>query len=374
MKALVVSRERTPADRRAFIDVPYRLYRSDPVWVPTLRSEEAKLMDRTKNPFFEHAEVEHFLARRGDRVVGRIAAIENRRHNEFHEDRVGFFGFFDVEPDQEAATALIAAAKAWNDERGLAPMRGPVNYSTNESCGVLIENFEEPPRLLMPYNRPDYATLLEGAGLVKAKDLLAIWAPTHPTGPERFRRVVQRQLKRRNITLRPFDLHKNYAHEVEVFRDLYNRCWERNWGFVPASDAEFTHAAKDLKKLIEPNMSAIAERDGVPVGFSVFLRDLNLLLAKGPRSGRMTPWFAMKLLCGIKKIKTTRCILLGVVPEARGMAINEAFFLHGSTQGHAAGHKGTEAGWLLEDNPGILHPLYANDGKIAKRYRIYETP
>ena len=374
MGAVQVSPERTKADRKAFIDLHYRLYRDDPIWVPPLRSEEAKLMDRSKNPFFEHAEVEHFLARRDGRVVGRIAAIENRRHNEFHEDRWGFFGFFDVEAgDQEAATALIDAARTWTEGRGLSPMVGPVNYSTNDSCGALIEGFDERPCLLMPYNRPDYATLLEGAGLRKAKDLVALRIPTSPTGPERFRRVVSRQLERRNIRLRPFDLGANFAQEVETFRDLYNRCWERNWGFVPATDKEFDHAAQDLKRLIVPSMSAIAERDGEPVGFSVFLLDINVLLAKGPRNGRLLPFFWLKLLRGIKKIRSARSILLGVVPEARGLAINEAFFLHAMIGGHGSGIPSVEAGWVLEDNTGILNPIYAGGGEIRKRYRIFET-
>lgn len=373
---LRIEPERGRADRKAFIQVPYTLYRDNLNWVPPLRSEEAKLMDRRKNPFFQHATVEHFLARRGRRVVGRIAAIENRRHNEFQDDEIGFFGFFDVEEgDQEAATGLLHAARAWTEARGKSPMRGPVNYSTNESCGVLIDGFELRPALLMPYNRPDYAALIEGAGLVEVKKLYALTCPTSPI-PERFERVVARQLKRRNIVIRPLDLAK-FDREVEILHDLYNRCWERNWGFVPASDAEFEHAAGDLKMLVHTAQCAIAERDGQPVGFSVFLRDLNILLAEGPRNGKLCSWsapfFWWKLLRGIKHIAPTRCVLLGVVPEARGMAINEAFFVHAMRHGKAAGIDETECGWVLEDNRAMISPIEAAGGRIFKTYGMYET-
>jgi hypothetical protein len=368
---LRVAPERSRADRKAFIGVPYRLYAGHPVWVPPLRIAEAALMNRKKNPFFQHAAVEHFLARRGRRVVGRIAAVENTLHNEVHDDRIGFFGFFDVEPDQEAATALVEAARAWTEARGLGPLRGPVNYSTNDSCGVLVEGFDEAPRILMPYNRPDYDDLLRGAGLVGVKDLLALWISTGNPVPPRFKRVVDRMLKRRGIEIRRIDL-GSFDRELPILLDLYNRSWERNWGFVPATEAEFHHAAKDLKALVDPVISGIAERKGVPVAFTVFIRDLNVLL-KGT-NGRLLPFLWLKLLTRLKKIDETRCVLLGIVPEARGNAINEAFFARALTEGLADGCKGAEAGWVLADNEGMLAPIKAVGGELRKRYRMYETP
>jgi GNAT superfamily N-acetyltransferase len=332
---------------------------------------ERDLMDRRRNPFFEHAEVAHFLARRGGRVVGRIAAIENRLHNEVHEDRIGFFGFFDVEEDAEAAAALVEAARTWTSARGLSPLRGPVNYSTNDSCGVLVDGFDEPPMLLMPYNRPDYDALLTQAGLVAAKDLLAYWIGVQAVATDRFRRVVDRRLARSGIRLRSPDL-KHFDREVLLLKDLYNRCWERNWGFVPATDAEFEHAAADLKHLVVPEISAVAERDGVPVAFSVFLRDLNVLLAGG--NGRLFPTLWAKLLFGLSRVRQARCILLGVVPEARGRAINEALFLHAVENAQRHGMRGAEAGWILDDNHAMRAPIEAVGGVVTKRYRIYETP
>lgn len=369
MERVRVEVERSKADRKAFLQLPYRLYRDNPVWVPPLRVAEAALMDRAKNPFFEHAEVEHFLARRGRRVVGRIAAIENRLHNEIHDDRVGFFGFFDVEADPVAAQALIKAAKGWNDARGLTPMRGPVNYSTNESCGVLVEGFEEPPRLLMPYNRPDYEDLVTGAGLTAVKDLHAYWISTQNPVPERFQRVVDRMMERKGILIRRLDL-KRFEKEIPILLDLYNRSWEKNWGFVPATEREFRHAAKDLKMIVNPELSGVAERDGVPVGFTVFIRDLNLLL-RGT-NGRL--WrFLPRWLFAKKARMDTRCILLGIVPEARGIAINEAFFARALTDGLKSGCTGAECGWILADNQAMIAPIVASGGELRKVYRMYET-
>jgi len=359
------------AGRKAFLDLPYRLYRGHPTWVPPLRMAERDLMDRAKNPFFQHAEVQHFLARRGDRVVGRIAACENRLHNEVHEDRIGFFGFFDVETDAEAAGALLETARAWCAARGLSPMRGPANYSMNDSCGVLVDGFDDQPMILMPYNRPDYDALLQGAGLVPVKELLAYWISTRNPIPERFLRVVDRRMARSDITLRDIDL-KHFDREVQILKDLYNRSWERNWGFVPATEAEFEHAAKDLKMLVEPRVSAVAERGGEPVAFSAFVRDVNRILKKGSGNGSLWPTLWARLAVGLKRIRHARCVLLGIVPEARGNAINEAFFVRAMRMGLALGYHGSECGWVLADNDAMRKPIETAGGFVTKRYRMYE--
>ncbi|MDJ0520750.1 MAG: N-acetyltransferase [Planctomycetota bacterium] len=369
---LRIDAEDGPADRDAFIDFPYALYRGHPVWVPPLRMAERDVMDRAKNPFFQHAEAQHFLARRGERVVGRIAACENRLHNEVHEDRVGFFGFFDVEADPEAATGLVEAAQAWCTGRGLAPMRGPANYSMNDSCGVLVDGFDEPPFLLMPHNRPDYDELLQGAGLTPVKDLVSYWISTRNTIPERFVRVVDRRLARSNIVIRDIDL-KHFDREVQILKDIYNRSWEKNWGFVPATEAEFEHAASDLKMLVEHRVSGVAERDGEPVAFSAFVRDLNRILKRGSGNGRLWPTLWARLALGLKRIKYARCVLLGIVPEARGNAINEAFFVRAMRRGLEHGYYGAECGWVLADNEAMQKPIEVAGGKATKRYRMYET-
>jgi GNAT superfamily N-acetyltransferase len=358
-------------DRREFASLPYRLYRDDPVWVPPLRMADRKTMDRRRNPFFRHAEAQHFLARRGDRVVGRIAACENRRHNEFHGDRTGFFGWFDCEPDPEAARALVEAARGWVAARGLSALRGPVCYSTNDVCGVLVDGFEDRPAILMPWNRPDYDALLRGAGLSPAKDLLAYWVPATTPVPDRFERVCERALSRSGVSIRTLDP-RRFADEVRVVKDLYNRCWERNWGFVPATDEEFDHAAKDLKFLVDPRMFLIAERAGKPVGFAGVVLDLNQALVG--LDGRMLPFGWARILVRKRRIRRVRILILGVLPEARGKGIDAAFFLRSIQGARACGYDGGEASWILEDNVRMRADLESVGAQVSKRYRLYEMP
>jgi GNAT superfamily N-acetyltransferase len=355
--------------RRDFVDLPYRLYRGHPVWVPPLRMADEKTMDVRRNPFFRHASAQHFLARRGDRVVGRIAACENRRHNEFHKDRAGFFGWFDCEEDAEAAKGLVDAARAWVRERGLVTLRGPANYSTNDVCGVLVDGFDERPALMMPYNRPDYDALLRGAGLSPAKDLLAYWIPSSTPVPERFERLCGRVLERSGIAFRPIDL-RRFRDEVRVVKELYNRCWEANWGFVPATDEEFDAAAKDLKLVIDPKMFLIAERAGKPVGFIGTLLDLNEALVG--LDGRLLPFNWARLLWRKRKIRRLRTVILGVLPEARGKGVDAVFFRESIRAAAAHGYAGSEASWILDDNVRMRADLEAVGARVTKRYRIYE--
>jgi len=366
-----VAPERGRADRKTFLDFPYRLYRGHPTWVPPVRMADAKIMDQKKNPFFAHAEAEHFLARRDGRVVGRIAACVNRLHNEVHGDRVGFFGWFDVEPDPEAATALVAAARVWVGARGMTSLRGPVCYSTNDVCGVLIEGFEQPPMLMMPWNRPDYDALLLGAGLVKAKDLVAYWIPSSSPIPERYVRVTDRALARGGFTLRDIDL-RRWRTEVDTIKSLYNRSWERNWGFVPMTDAEFEHAAKDLKQILDPRMFMMIERGGTPVGFAGILPDVNEALVG--LDGRLFPFGLFKLLRRMKRIRNVRIVLLGVVPEARGRGVDAAVFVRALTKARECGYAGGEASWILEDNARMRADVEGVGAKVWKRYRLYEGP
>jgi GNAT superfamily N-acetyltransferase len=358
------------AGRRAFLDLPYRLYRGWKGWIPPLRMAEAALQDRRKNPFFEHSAAEHFLAWRGRRVVGRVAAVENTRHNATHEERIGFFGFFDVEPDADAATALLKTAADWCAARGLTAVRGPASYSTNDVCGLLVEGFDDPPTIQMPWNRPDAEALVLGAGFKPVKDLIALWIPIQGQVPERIARVVDRLQQRSGVRLRPIDFSR-FDAEVDLLLDLYNRTWEKNWGFVPATEKEFRHAAKDLKTVAEPAFSFVAEIDGKPIGFSAVLRDVNAVLA--PRgSGRLLPTNLFRLLFGLKRVRRYRVITLGVVPEARGKGVNEVLLvamMRAATRIHTVG---VEASWILADNVRMRAPLEAFGGRLTKTYRMYE--
>lgn len=367
--ALHVAPEAGRADRKAFLSFPYRLYEGDPVWVPPLRVAERDTFDRRKNPFFEHAEVEHFLARRGRRVVGRIAAVDNRLHNETHDDRLGFFGFFDAEDDGEAVRALVDAARGWVAARGLARMRGPANYSTNDSCGVLIDGFDDPPAVLMPYNRPDYDGLLQAAGLEPVKDLVSLWIEATNPVPDRFRRAVERGVERSGVHLRPMDLH-DVSGEIRRLERVYNRCWSDNWGYVPATAAEFEHASGQMRMLLDPDLSAVAEIDGEPVGLSLILKDVNRVL-RGT-NGRLFPLGLFRLLVSLRKVDRVRIVALGVVPEARDRGITQAFFLRAMDGAKRKGLAGGEAGWVLEDNRKMLAPIERAGGRVTKRYRLYE--
>ena len=360
------------AGRRAFLDLPNRLYRGWKGWVPPLRMAEAALQDRGKNPFFEHSAAEHFLARRGRRVVGRVAAVENTRHNATHEERIGFFGFFDVEPDAEAATALLETAGDWCAARGLTAVRGPASYSTNDVCGLLVEGFDDPPTIQMPWNRPDAEALVLGAGFRPVKDLIALWIPIEGQVPERIARVVDRLQQRSGVKLRPIDFTR-FDTEVDLLLDLYNRTWEKNWGFVPATEKEFRHAAKDLKAVAEPAFSFVAEIDGKPIGFSAVLRDVNAVLAHRG-GGRLLPTNLFRLLFGLKRVRRYRVITLGVVPEARGKGVNEVLLvamMRAATRIHTVG---VEASWILADNTRMRTPLEAFGGRVTKTYRMYEKP
>jgi len=369
---LEVRATRPGREERLFLRLPYRLYDGQPGWVPPLRMAEAALQDRRSNPFFRHSEVQHFLAWQGGRVVGRVAAVENRRHNEVHAERIGFFGFLDAEPRVEVFRALLEAAAAWCRQRGLLALRGPASYSTNDTCGTLVEGFGQRPAVQMPWNPPGTDALLQSAGLRPAQDLVACWLAASLPAPERFERVVSRRLERSGIRLRPLDL-RDFAREVEVLRDLYNRSWERNWGFVPATEEEFRHAAKDLKSVVSPQLSCVAEEQGRPVGFCAVLRDVNAVLA--PRGhGGLLPTNLWRLLVGLPRVRRYRVIALGVVPEARGKAINEAFFLHAHAACRRLGHEGAEASWILADNQRMLAPIEAMGGVVTKRYRLYEQP
>jgi len=334
------------------------------------------LLSREKNPFFEHAEAEYFLAERGAEVVGRIAAISNRLHNETHGDRVGFFGFFECVDDQAVADALLDAAAAWCRSKGHDVLRGPASFSVNDECGLLVDGFETPPTLMMPHNPRYYVTLLERAGFAKAKDLL-VYQGGHPTRykpvPERLTRATEVIRQRMGITLRPLDM-KNFEREVESIKELYNANWEKNWGFVPMTEHEIDHLAEQFKPVVVPTMVPMAEKDGKIIGFGLALPDLNVVF-RGNRSGRMFP-VVLKLLWALKmkRIRRARILLLGVLPEYRGKGVDAMLYHWVWTKSAEQGIYWGEAGWILEDNPAMNAGLEKMTFTVYKTYRLYDRP
>jgi GNAT superfamily N-acetyltransferase len=334
-----------------------------------------KLLDRRANPFFEHGEAEYFLAARGSRIVGRIAAVANRLHNEVHRDRVGFFGFFESVYDHDVADALFRAASDWLKSRGLETIRGPASFSTNDECGLLIRGYDTPPTLMMPYNPPYYERLMAAAGFRKAKDLLVYrggYEPLYMPVPERLARGTELLTKRMGLTLRPFNM-ADFRGEVDRIKRLYNRCWEQNWGFIPMTDHEIDHLAEQFKPVVVPDLVPFVELNGEPIGFCLTLPDLNQVFRRH-RSGRLTPTLLADLLYSLKRkrIRRVRILLLGVVPEYRGKGVDAVLYHWIWTRAKALGITWGEAGWILEDNAAMNAGLEKMEFTVYKTYRLYD--
>jgi GNAT superfamily N-acetyltransferase len=361
----------TRAERRAFIRFPWQIYPGRyPAWVPPLLSEERERIDPKKNPFFDHGAVELFLAYRGERLAGRIAAIENRAHNEFHSDRVGFFGMFESENDREVANALLDEAAAWVKDRGLDRLRGPTNFSTNEECGLLVENFEDSPYVMMTYNPPYYEGLLTGWGLEKAKDLLAYEGRQETFDQERFA-GLDGMIQRSGLDIRVRSLRMDkFEEEVALVRDLYNAAWERNWGFVPMTDAEVDHLAARLKPIIDPDLALIGEINGEPGGFALALPDLNQAIRH--MNGRLFPFGLFKFLWYRRRVKGIRVITLGLKEEYRRTGLAPLFYIEIFKRAMSKGHTFGESSWLLEDNQIIRGAAQKMGFRLYKTYRLYE--
>lgn len=364
-------------DKREFIELPYRLYQNDPHWIPPLRIAQKDILNTQRHPFYRTSDVQMFIAERDGRVVGRIMAILNRAHNEFHGERAGFFGFFEVDNDAEAAAGLVEAARDWLRGHGAQVMRGPVNPSTNYECGLLVDGFDRDPMIMMTYNPPYYATFLEACGLKKAMDLYAYdIAASYFNHSDKLQRVAERLRKKDRITVRTIDK-KNFASEVATVRRIYNDAWSRNWGFVPMSEAEFDHLAKDLKQLVDPRVAMIAEQEtddgrSIPVGFFLAVPDINIALKK--INGRLLPFGLLKLLWHSRKISMIRIITMGAIRELQSMGMGSIFLDEIYRRAPAAGFPSGEMGWVLENNVLMNRSAELIGARLTKTYRIYEMP
>ena len=355
--------------RERFIALPYALHRGDPGWAPPLRRDVRALLS-SRNPFFAHAEVAHFLAGRDGRTVGRITAIHNRAHNALHGDRVGFFGFFESIDDPAVAGALLDRASEWVAARGLDRLRGPVSFSTNDEAGLLVDGFETPAALMMPHNPRYYVRLVEGAGFAKVKDLLA-YQSTRTELPERLAKGAALLAKRRGITVRPLD-RRRFADEVELVKRLYNASWERNWGFVPMTDDEIAFLARQLRPVVVPDLVAFAEAKGETIGVGIALPDLNVALRRNP-SGRLLPGI-MRVALAARRIDRLRVFMLAARPDWRGKGVDALLYKAIWEAGRRRGFRWAEAGWILEDNHAMRNALQNMGFEVYKTYRIYERP
>ncbi len=367
-----IIRVETRGQRRQFIDLPHDLFAGDPHYVPALYVSQKKLLDRGKNPFFRHAEADLFLARKDRRTVGRIAAIRNGNYLRHERTNDCFFGFYDCVPDPSVSTRLLDTLVAWASVRGFDRVIGPVNFSTNDSCAVLAEGFDQPPVIQMTYNPPYYLDQLEGFGFCKKMDLLAYRLDRSALNDKavRLMPVLLKRLAAKDIRIRTIDM-RRFRQEAERICEVYNSAWESNWGFVPMTQSEFAFAAAELKAVVDPDFTYIAEHRGRTIGFSLSVPNFNELLIR-IRRGRLLPSGIFRLLTGKRKIRSMRILTLGVLRPYRNMGIDACFYAMNMVTAMRKGIHWAEASWILENNESMNRALVHIGGKPYKRYRLYE--
>ncbi len=360
-----------------FVKFPFKLYKGDPNWVPPLIEERRDFFDPKKNPFYEHSRFQLFAARRDGELVGTIGAVVNDNHNTFHNEQAGAFGFFESVNDQQVADALLDAAESWVRAQGMTTIRGPLNFSTNDEVGTLIDGFDEPPMIMMTYNPRYYPALIAGHGYSKAMDLYA-WiatdiAETLRKAPPKLFHVAEKVAEKEGIRLRELD-RKNIARDIELIKQIYNQAWERNWGFVPLTDHEIDHLVKALLPLADTRLILLAETtDGQPIGVSLTLPDLHQAL-KWSGGGRMYPFGLLKFLWHRRKINQARLLIMGVIEEYRGRGVDAFFYLTTSQKAAEYGYQRLEGSWILETNTMMNRIIERLGGQHYKTYRIYEKP
>ena len=365
----------SPSDLKEFVELAYRIYAGDPNWPPPLRSDVRWVLDEAKNPFWKHAKRRLFLARREGQVVGRVAAIVDDEHNKVHQEKTGFFGFFECANDVEAGRALLAAAEG--AVRDLLPgcdrLRGPVNPSMNEEVGALVPSESEPgiPFLMMTYNPAYYLDLFAAAGYAKVKDVVAILAPADGRSLGRLGRIADavRRREKGRLVVRTIRMDR-FAEELAIVKEIYNKAWEKNWGFVPMTSEEIDAMAKKLKPLIHPPWVMFVELDGKPVAFYLALPDYNLVLHK--LGGSLFPFGWLKFLFLKRKIDRCRTLALGILPEYRRRGFDSLLYSEAVKEAVRLKYATAEFSWMLEDNLDILKPLEVFGGRIYRRYRIVE--
>jgi len=369
MANLMIKQVETQSELRDFINFPWQIYKNDPNWVPPLRLQMKEKLDRKKNPFFEHAELALFLARQGEQLAGRIAAIHDFNHNEYHQEKVIFFGLYESLNDLEVARLLLEAVSDWGKKKGLEILRGPVNLSMNDECAFLLEGFDRPPVIMMPYNPPYYLELMEKCGLTKAKDLYAFFMDRDHETMEKVQAVVDKVRQATSFQMRTANL-KKIQEETRKIAYIYNQAWAKNWGFVPWTDNEMKFMGKTLKSFADPELVIFAMHGGQEAGFAFGLPNYNEIT--GSLNGRLFPFGVFKLLLGKKKIKGIRAMVFGVLPNYQRTGLSYLLYHELETRALASGYEWAETSWQLEDNDSINRFTASIGGRIYKKYRIYE--
>jgi len=360
----------TKKELKSFIMLPFRLYKGDPNWVPPLISEEYKFFNPAKNPYYQHSEVQLFLAMEDDKVLGRISAHTNTQHQKEHNEDIGFFGFFESVNRKDVAGALFEAAGNWNKAKGFATMRGPMNFSVNQELGLMVDGFDSPPMVMMRHDHPYYQKLYEGCGLSKTMDLYA-YLSERTQMPERIDRMAKLIEKRSGVTIRSLSKDKTQMRkDIETVFEIYTKAWEYNWGNVPMTKAEFDHTVEELLPLADPELIFIAEKDGHPAGFSLAMPNYNEVLMA--MQGRVNPITLIKALIAKKRISSARVITMGVIKEYQGKGIDSLFYYYSYKNGLPKGFFRGEFSWVLENNTMMIRVAEMLDAIPYKTYRLYD--
>lgn len=383
MSRTIVRKVENKADFETFFKFPWLLYKDDPNWVAELPSLRRITLDKKKHAAWEYLEGDYFVAFQNDQPVGTIAAFVSHRHNEVHNENVGFFGFFECINDQEAANALFETAKTHLRGMKVDAIRGPASFTANEVYGLLIEGFDEPPMILMPYNPAYYIQLIENAGFEKVMDLYAWiarksdYAANHEhIIPDRLLRVTRKNMERRGITLRTFNM-KNKAADFKLLRQLYNEAWEHNWGFVPMTERELDNLVRDLGQLLDPEYALLAYVNGEPAGFLLAVPDFNQVLKHvGARPGVPEIWWLLKTLWHWKirpKATAMRSPLMGVKEEYRTLGVDAALLLETAEKTlKSQRYDAIEGSWVLEINQPTNQLATKMGLDLYRRYRLYQ--
>lgn len=368
---LQVEEVKSSEDLMNFVRLPWEIYRGDRYWVPPLIKDQLHKFS-PEHPFRSHSEMIFLLAHQSGKLAGRIAGIIDYNYIKFHNEKVGFFGFFESTSDPMVAETLLSKVADWLKEHGMEKMAGPMNPSINDELGLLVEGFDSSPCLMMTYNPSYYPSLLENFGLKKKMDLYAYLLEDTSFLLDRLERFTERLKKKEpQLRVRTIDL-RHFEEELKIVKDIYNQAWSKNWGFVPMTDEEINLTAKELKPLVIPELVLFAYLGGEPVGFSVTIPDYYVVLKH--LNGRMGPLGALKFLYYSRKIKKVRVMLLGVKHAFQKRGVEGLLYVETFRNGIKKRYKQAECSWILENNVLMQHGIEAMGGKRYKTYRIYEMP
>lgn len=372
---LTIREVTSKADWKQFLQIPWQLYKDDPLWVPPLLFDLKRQLNKKCNPFFREADAKYWIAFSGDKCVGRIAAIINHQHNEFYGESTGFFGFFECMNDGRVAGILLDTAHGWLLQNKMKEVRGPVNLSLNNECGFLVDGFDRSPVLQMNYNHRYYPVLLEAYGYEKEHDLLAYYITdkifSNDRVMKRLERITELVTKKEHIQFRNFKPSDLNA-EVQRVRTLFNDYMAENWGFLPMTESECAFMAESLKPVLVKDLAIFAEINGEPIGSSLALPDLNYVVKK--MNGKLFPFGIFKFLFYKRKIKDIRVMLMGLSKPYRKKGLEAVFIYKTILECFKRNITGAELSWISEDNIVLINELEKMDAELYKRYRIYSMP